>query len=217
MAGEPVLHIVGRAEHGKGAAGRLRRTGRVPGGLFGHGEPESVSLDATEFRKTVTPDQYGALIVKLVRDEQEIGAALVKGVQVDTLQHAVLNVDLQRVSMDERVSVSVPIELTGEPAGTRLGAVLDQTLRAVNLRCRVSDVPTLISYDVSELGIGENIHIQQLDLPAECDILDNPEEVVAVMLSPTVPLEEERMEVEAVESGPELTGQAQQEDFPSER
>ena len=127
---------------------------------------------------------------------------MVKAVQVNTLKHDVMNVDLQRVGQEDRVSISVSIVLEGEPEAVRLGGVLEQLMHSVNLRCRVANVPTQITHDVSELQIGETLQAGQLALPLECELLDKGDDLIAVIGAPTVPILEETVVVEPDISGP---------------
>ena len=217
MSKQPTMQIESRTQHGSGVANRMRRQGRIPGVLYGQGNSLSISIEVMEFRNTVSASHYGSQIVQLILDGEDAGTALVKAVQVNTLIKQVMNVDLQRVSQQDRVSISVPIVLEGEPAAVRAGGVLEQLVHVLNIRCRVSDVPSQISYNVSAMQIGDAVHAGQLALPQECELLDKPDEAVAVVVAPTVPLAEEAVEVKPGVSGPELTGEKQKEDFPPER
>lgn len=113
--------------------------------------------------------------------------------------------------------MKVPITLQGEPAAARRGGVLEQSLHSLNLRCRADAIPEQIVYDVSSMDLGDLVHAGQLAIPADAELLDNPDEVAAVILTPTLPVEEEPVVIEPVSPGPELVGDKQKEDFPSER
>lgn len=211
MSTRPQLKVTKRQGTGSGVARKLRRAGQIPAVLYGHGDPVPVAIDLTEFRHHVSPAQYGSIVVNLFLDGVESGAALVKTVQANPLRHTLLSVELQRVALDDRISVIVPIELHGEPAGARAGGVLEQAMHALNLRCRAGDVPAHITYDVSMLQVGDTIHTAQLALPAQCELLGSAEDVVAVMLTPTVPATEEPVVITS-ETGPELTGEREKTD-----
>ncbi|HEY3377608.1 MAG TPA: 50S ribosomal protein L25 [Armatimonadota bacterium] len=217
MSDQLSLEIASRANPGSASSRKLRRAGRLPATLYGHGTAESVSLDLLAFRREITPDHYGAVVVHLTQGETSVGTALVKSVQVDTIKHQLLHVDLQRVDAADRIHVVVPVVLQGEPDAVRLGGVLEQAVHTINLRCRADDVPAQISYDVTPLGIGDAVHAEQLALPAGSELLERPDDVIAVILAPTVPALEEAVNVEPAVSGPELVGEKQKEDFPSER
>ncbi|HEY3417034.1 MAG TPA: 50S ribosomal protein L25 [Armatimonadota bacterium] len=217
MAERPVLTLEPRAEHGSSVARKLRRAGRVPAVLYGHGEPMLVSLDTHEFQTSVAPSHFGSEIVRLQLDGQSAGEALVKSVQTNPVGHRVLAVDLLRVSGEDRLHVSVSVVLVGDAPGVHAGGVLEQMLHSVNLRCRAQDVPQQIVYDISNMQVGESIHFSHLSLPENCEVLDALEETIAVILSPTVPAGEEPVTVEEGVSGPQLAGGKEKDDFPPER
>ncbi len=212
---QSVLHVSSRRDTGSGAAHRLRRDRRIPAVLYGHRSPEAISLDEHEFRASVGSAQYGSQMVRVELDGQDIGMALVKAVQTRPLEQSILSVDLQRVSRDESVQISVSVILVGEPAGLRRGGVLEQNLHAVMLRCRADAIPAEVTVDISKLQLGEAIRAAEVVCPADCELLQNPDDPVAVLLAPTVPVEEEPVTVDE-SAGPELTGEKQQDDFPSE-
>lgn len=207
MAGQPTLKIEPRPGVGSGDARKLRRQGRIPAVLYGHGEPEPVSLDLAEFRHAVTPEHYGSFIVRVRRGGKDAGVALVKAVQATALGRRVLSVDLQRVTLDEQVHVAVPVVLEGTPEGARAGGVLEQAVHAINLRCQARNVPQQITHDISHMNLGDSIHVRDLAVPANTEVLDNPEEMIAVLLAPTVPVAAELPEAvaEAAEKKEEAT------------
>lgn len=217
MSEQPTLRMESRTERGSAEAGRLRRQGRIPGVLYGQGNSLPVTLDETEFRHTITPSHYGSIIVSIVLDGIDSGSALVKAVQVNTLGHHVMNVDLQRVSQTDLVQMTLPIVLEGEPAAVRSGGVLEQVIHALSVRCRVSEVPAQISFDVSSMQIGDTLRAEQLALPPGCELLAKPEETIAIIAAPTVPITEETVVIEPGVSGPDLAGGKQKDDFPPER
>ena len=131
MSEQPTLSVQSRARVGSASARRLRREGLIPAVVYGHSEPQAVALSVSEFVHTVPVAQYGSLMVRLVVDGKDTGAALVKAVQTNPLSRLVLSVDLQRVSMDEQVHVSVPVVLAGEPTDVRHGGVLDQMVHSI--------------------------------------------------------------------------------------
>jgi large subunit ribosomal protein L25 len=218
MPEQPTIQIEPRTGVGSAQARKVRRAGRVPAVIYGHCSAEAVSLDASNFRHQVSPAHYGSIIIRLRQGSQDAGAALVKAVQINTLNGEIIHVDFQRVSAEERVHVSVQIILLGDPPAVRAGGVLEQYVRSVNLRCRADAIPEHIEFDTTNLALGDALHAEQLAIPADCELLDKPEDVIAVMLMPTVPVEEEPTQgSHASASGPELVGEKQKEDFPSER
>ncbi len=205
MAEQPVLAVEARTSVGSNTARQIRRAGRIPGILYGHGTEQPISLDAHDFSTHVPPSHYGSFVVQVSLDGKSVGAALVAAVQVNTLRRQILHVDLQRVSSSDRVHVSVPVVLTGEPAAVRAGGVLEQFNHAVNLRCGAFEVPEQILYDITPLQLGDALHAGQLALPADAELLDKPDEVIALIVPPTVPVSEEAIVMQPEVSSVEVT------------
>jgi large subunit ribosomal protein L25 len=127
--------------------------------------------------------------------------------QVDPVSRSLLHVDFQRISMTEKVTLAVPITLTGIPEGVRTGGgILEHLLREVEIRCLPSAIPEAISVDVTPLLIGHSIHVSDLTTP-EVEILTEGERAIATVVPPTayeepqpgaVPLAEEAKEPELI-------------------
>jgi large subunit ribosomal protein L25 len=212
MSEQPLLAVRSRDRVGSSHARRLRRQGEIPAVMYGHGAPQPIAISAADFTHTVPVAQYGSLMVRLRLDDQDVGLALVKAVQVNTLTHQVIGVDLLRVAMEDRIQVSVPLVFIGEATGVQRGGTLEQLAHSVSLRSRAADVPAEISYDVSTLDIGEAVRAGQLALPPNSELLESPELVLASLVPPTVPALEVPMVIQPGVSGPELTGDKQQDD-----
>jgi len=189
---------------------KLRRLGRIPGVLYGHGDPLPVSLDALAFRTAVTPNHYGALMVQVMLDGEPAGAALVKSVQLNTVSKSIMNVDLQRVTAADRVVVSVPIVLTGESPASRQGGVLEQFTHSLSVRCRADAMPQQIVYDITSLTMDESVHAAQLELPPDCELLDKPDETI-IKMAPPITHGESTPGTEAGATSPEVSGGKQKE------
>ncbi|HZU37752.1 MAG TPA: 50S ribosomal protein L25, partial [Gemmataceae bacterium] len=94
------------------------------------------------------------------------------------LGHDILHVDFARVAADERVTVTVPIEIRGTAPGVSQGGVLDQPIRSLHIECLVTDMPDSIRVNVGELQLGGMIHVRDLQLPPNVRVIDEPETVV---------------------------------------
>jgi large subunit ribosomal protein L25 len=170
-----------RDERGKNAARRLRRKGEVPAVLYG-GEGNSLTL-------AVKAKQLAAILrsqsghntifkVKLPTGDQ---SAMLKDWQVDPLLGLLLHVDLQRVAMDVRMTVKVPVHTFGEPQGVKLqGGIFEMVTREVEIECLPSDIPGEIRVDVSELMIGKQLRAGDLPIDtAKMKLVSDPQRVVA--------------------------------------
>ena len=186
MAESVKLQSKRRPERGKQEIRRLRRTGIVPGVLYGHKEETiSISLNTEDVEKAI---RLGARVVDLQTDGKT-EKALIKEVQWDHLGKEVLHVDFTRVAADERVVVSVPIEIKGTAAGvTAGGGVLDQPMHVLSVECLAIAVPASIRVNVAELQLGQAIHVRELVMPEGVKAMADADavvvQVVAKLLEP---------------------------------
>ena len=157
---------------------RLRDQGLVPGVVYGHKEAVvPVSLRKKELSTHIS---RGAHVFDLSLGGKS-EKVLVKDVQFDHLGLEILHIDFARVSLDERVEVTVPLELKGTPKGEAEGGVLQQIVNEVEIECLVTDIPDNITHNVSEMGIDDVVHIKDLKLPAGAKALQDADLIVAMV------------------------------------
>lgn len=204
MAHTASLEVATRSTTGKGAARSLRRQGKVPGVIYGHGrEPESVTVDATTLLKTLGGISAATTIIDVAIDGRAPVKALIREIQRDPIRPLdILHLDLYEVRADEAITVSVPIHLVGSPDGVRnFGGVLDQVLHDVEIEVLPADIPERIDVDVTALGIGHSLHVSDLQIP-NARVLSDPELAVCSVVAPRV--EETAAAAEAGSEEPEL-------------
>lgn len=212
MARTATISAQTRDEIGKGAARTARRGGRVPGVLYGHGEESvALSVDAGELQRLVHTISVDNTIVDL-----DVGGApykvLIRELQKHPFREEFLHIDFFHVAMDEKIHVEIPIVLSGTPTGVKnKGGVLDHQLREIEVFCLPGNIPEKVELDVSELDIGDSIHVRDVDLP-DVEILTDLDRSVVAVLAPTVIEvdEEEPVEDELLE--PEVIGRGKEED-----
>lgn len=165
-----------RSALGSRANKRLRDSGLIPAVVYGH--KEAVVPVSLPKKETVNHINAGAHLFDL-----QLGGksekCLVKEVQYDHLGIEVLHVDFARVSLDEKVEVTVPLELKGTPKGEADGAKLQQLIVDLHIECLVTDIPDVIRHNVSELGKDEVVHVRDLKLPAGMKVLLDGEVILA--------------------------------------
>ncbi|HEV2296146.1 MAG TPA: 50S ribosomal protein L25 [Tepidisphaeraceae bacterium] len=167
-----------RSELGSRANKRLRDKGLLPGVIYGHKEAVvPVTLPKKEVVKYL---DKGAHVFDIALDGKS-EKVLVKEVQYDHLGAEVLHVDFARVSLDERVEVTVPLELKGEPKGEADGGVLQQVVSELELECLVTEIPDAIRHNVSEMALGDVLQIKDLKLPAGIKALQDDDLIVATV------------------------------------
>jgi large subunit ribosomal protein L25 len=189
-----------RSEAGKGAARRLRASGRVPAVLYGHGtKPQHLSVDARQFGQALRTDAGVNVLISLeVGRDQHL--ALAKEIQRHPVKGNLIHVDFIQVRRGEKVHVQVPVHLVGEAPGAREGGIVDQDLYQLNVEAEVTAVPEAVDADVSGLGIGDVLRVADLKAPDGAVILDDPEASVVSVVAPTVEAEPEAEEAEEGEA-----------------
>ena len=167
-----------RSELGSRANKRLRDSGFIPGVIYGH--KEAVVPVTLPKKEVVNHLNHGTHLFDLALDGKN-EKVLVKEVQYDHLGMEVLHVDFARVSLDERVEVTVPLELKGEPKGEADGGVLQQIVAELEIECVVTDIPDVITHNVSEMAIDDVVHIKDLKLPPGAKALQDEDLIVATV------------------------------------
>lgn len=167
-----------RSISGSAAARRMRRQGKVPGILYGHGQ-EAVKL-ALDGRQLADFLQTSHHLVRLqIGERQE--SALVKEVQYDTWGKEILHADFARVALDELVTVSVQVVPHGTPKATQAGAVLEQVMHAVEVTCKADEIPDVIRVEVGHLELDGKIFIKDLPLPAGVKPVADADDIVFIV------------------------------------
>ncbi|CAN5240486.1 50S ribosomal protein L25/general stress protein Ctc [soil metagenome] len=177
------LTISAREPEGSRATRRLRRSGRVPGILYGgDAEPLCFSVDARELRHALAAS--GAVLE--VTDCDAASPAILKSAHYHPVRGDTLHVDLLRVNLNVAIHAIVPLELTGgdDSPGVKEGGVLEQITRELNIETLPTAIPESISHDVSDMQISDTITLAELTIPAGITLLDDLEETTIATLSP---------------------------------
>ncbi|MFW5809486.1 MAG: 50S ribosomal protein L25/general stress protein Ctc [Halanaerobium sp.] len=201
-----------RTETGKGAARKIRRNGLIPGVVYGRGnEPRSIKIDPLDIEKLL---QSNAIFdLTFVGEDGEESTVIIKDYQKDVIKQDLLHVDFQFISMDEKITVSVPMHLEGEAVGVRDGGVLQQLLREIEIDTLPAEIPEEITIDISELEVGESLSVADLDLPEGIDLVTDSDEVIVTVVTPTELAEEdEETEEEEEFLEPEVIGEEDEEE-----
>ena len=191
------LDVKSRDAEGSRAARRLRRSGRVPGVLYGGGgESLGFDVDARELRLALA--RAGA-VLDLSVDGGKATPVVLKEAQRDPVRGETVHVDLLRVRLDQAIHAVVPLELTGaeEAPGVKEGGVLEQITRELNVEALPTAIPESIVHAIGEMEIGDAIGLAAIAIPEGVKLLDDVEETVVATLSPPkLQVEEEEVEAE---------------------
>lgn len=206
---EVVLTAQTRTDFGKNANRRLRRTGRIPGVVYGTEAPAlAVTINPVRVREILRSETGTNTLCSLELDGKEDAKTklLIHDVQYDPVSDEMLHVDLTRISMEKEVRVSVPVQLVGTAKGVKMeGGILDFITRELEVMCLPVNIPDHIRIDVSELGIGDSMRVEGLPPSEDYRILTEPERPILVVAAPTEEKEEEAaVEAEAEVTEPEL-------------
>jgi len=213
------LNANARDGKGKGAARTLRSQGQVPAVIYGHGrEPQPLALNARDLDKMLSHIQAESTVIE-VTVGGHTAKTLIREIQRHPIKRQILHVDFQALVAGEKVTVSIPIVLLGIPEGVRLeGGVLDQTLREIEIEVDPSNIPDHVEYDITNMVIGDSVHVSDLKVPEGVEFLDDPETSVAVLAAPRAVIEEVAAVAEPVEgeagavAEPEVIGRGKEEE-----
>jgi large subunit ribosomal protein L25 len=200
------LEVRSRDADGSRAARRLRRTGRVPGVLYGGGgESVGFDVDARELRLALA--RSGA-VLDLSVDGAKATPVVLKEAQRDPVRGETVHVDLLRVRLDQAIHAVVPLELTGvdEAPGVKEGGILEQIVRELNVEALPTAIPEAIVHEVGEMQIGDTIGLEAVVMPEGVELLDEVEEAVVATLSPP----KLQAEAEELEAETELVGEGEE-------
>lgn len=187
MAAPSVLAATRRTEIGKHVA-QLRKAGRVPAVVFGHGlDSIPVSLDLHEFEH-IRRTAHANTIIELTVDGKDVHKVLVHGVQIDPRHRQLLHVDLFELKSGEEVTVEIQLHATGESfAVARLGGTLLHNIDRIKIRALPENLPDSIEYSIESLvDFDTAIHLRDLPMPAHVTLLSDVDEVVAKVAPPHV-------------------------------
>ncbi|PWK91449.1 large subunit ribosomal protein L25 [Lentzea atacamensis] len=188
-----------RTEFGKGAARRTRRAGKIPAVLYGHGsDPKHLALPALEFARVVREHGQNAVLTLALDGENEL--ALTKTVTTHPIKNYIEHVDLLLVQHGEKVTVEVPLVISGEPAS---GTLVTQDLTTIQIEAEALHIPDQIELSIAGVAAGTQIHASDLNLPSGAVLVTDAEAlVVAVNEAPSASQlegEETASSVEATE------------------
>jgi large subunit ribosomal protein L25 len=200
------LEVRSRGAEGSRAARRLRRTGRVPGVLYGGGgDSLGFDVDARELRLALA--RSGA-VLDLSIDGAKATPVVLKEAQRHPVRGETVHVDLLRVRLDQAIHAIVPLELTGidESPGVKEGGILEQIIRELNVEALPTAIPEAIVHEVGEMQIGDTIGLDAIAMPDGVELLDEVEEATVATLSPP----KLQADAEELEAETELIGEGEE-------
>jgi large subunit ribosomal protein L25 len=202
---------------GTRATKRLRKSGLIPGVIYGHGnDAVLIAVEPHVLREALHTSAGMHAVLDVTFEGQKRGhKAIVKELTLDSVKNNVIHIDLQEIRLDETIETTVSIRFEGEPKGVKAGGMLDESTREVTVKGLVTAIPEHLVVDVSELDMNETLQVSDLTVPEGIEIMAELDEVLCSVLPPRK-VEEEVVEGEEAVEGvvaaePEIVGKKEEE------
>jgi large subunit ribosomal protein L25 len=221
---EIVLEVEPRDELGRIHVKRLRENGFIPAVVYGEGKDSYViKVSHRQLLGLIHQHRLEGVVINLkIKDDKKhkTRPCLIKEVQYDPVKGDIIHVDFNQISLTKAIKVNVPVVAKGEPIGIKQeGGSLEHILWEVEIECLPADIPKAIEVDVSQLKIGDAIHIKDITFPSNIKVLNDPEAIVLSVASPikeeipVAPVEaEEKLEPEVIKEKKEVPVEEEGED-----
>src|SRR5216110_2890760 len=214
MAKQVKLKAEPRASVGRSAVRKLKARGVIPAIIYGgKDKPQPLQVSARDINAMMSHASGENVLVELeIAGEKSNRTALVQEVQHSPVRGDILHIDFHAISMDETIQAEVPLEAIGVPNGVKnFGGLLEQSLRALAIECLPRDLPDRITVDVSQLNIGNSIHVRDIQLPSGVTAKVPVDLTVFSVMAPVVEEEPVAVEAEAAAAGPEVITEKKEE------
>lgn len=214
MAKQVKLKAEARTNVGRSGVRKLRARGIIPAVIYGGKvKPQSLQVAARDINAMMSHASGENVLVDLeIAGEKSNRAALVQEVQHSPVRGEIVHVDFHAISMDETIQAEVPLEPTDTPVGVKtFGGLLEQSLRSLAIECLPRDLPDRITVDVSQLNIGDSIHVREIQLPSGVTAKVAADLTAFSVLAPVVEEEPVAVEAEAAAAGPEVITEKKEE------
>src|SRR6478672_4076586 len=184
------LSVTKRENSGKGVARSLRKDGRVPAVIYGHGrKPQTLSINTRDLEKLLEHISAENTVIDLDVDGTS-SRTLIREIQRHPFKRQILHVDFQELVAGEKVTVRIPIVLSGIPEGVRVdGGILDQVMRELEIEVDPANIPNHIEVDVNSLRIGDSVHVRDMALPEGVELAGEADSTVCVVSAPRAVVE----------------------------
>jgi len=202
---KPKLKVELRDNIGKESSKKYRREGIVPGVLYSPHDKENLVLKVKNdgLLKLLSAKSHKLIDLEINDGKEKIKRlAVIKDLQYNSLKRQIVHVDFYGVTLKEKLTLEIDIELIGEPIGVEEGGILQVELRKIEIECLPSQVPGSLKVDLSKLKVGDHISVGDMEIPEGVEVLTELDRVVAAVVLPTKieeVVEEEEVVVEGVE------------------
>lgn len=185
MSTRSTLKAAPRTVSGTGPLKRLRKAGWVPAVVYGkHFANQNLQVNAKELHDLLTHSTSEHILINLEIEGGEKSLALIQDVSHDPLTGNIIHVDFHAVKEDERLHAKIPLNLVGEAVGLKQGGLLEHHLHSIDIYCLPNDLPERIIHDVTNLNVGQTVHVRDLQLPSGVSTHLADDVIVASMTEP---------------------------------
>lgn len=192
-----------RTKTGNGPARRLRMSGQIPAVLYGQKtEPVLLSVNKSDLEMVFKKGGIGQVILNLTiqkNGETTKRPAMIKELQTHPVSRNFIHIDFYEIKMDQKITAKIPVVTTGKAKGVELGGILQIIRRELEVECLPLEVPESIEIDISDLDIGDSIHVGKIHLEGEIEFLEEDDYTVVTVISPKMEEEPELEEEEEIE------------------
>jgi large subunit ribosomal protein L25 len=180
------LTVTAREGTGRSASRRLRKAEKIPAILYGkHTKPENLAVNGPEFVKLRKEIGGKAALIELKRDAGATALSFLQEIQRDPITDKYLHLDLQEVKENEKMVINVTLHIVGEAYGVKTeGGILETAAHRLRIRCLPKDLPPFIEVNVTDLKVGETIHVSELKPIAGVEFMDDKNQTVVLCVEP---------------------------------
>jgi len=202
MSQRSTLQVAPRKRSGTGALKRLRREGLVPAVVYGKKfDNVNLKVNAKEVRDLLARSTSENILVDLQIEGTGTQLALIQDVTHNPLSGIIVHMDFHAIQEDEKIHARVPVRLSGESAGVKLGGLLEHQIHSLEISCLPKDLPEAIVFDVTALNTGDFVHVRELPIPEGVQPKLSGEVIVIHIAAPRVSAEPVAAAAEAAKGG----------------
>jgi large subunit ribosomal protein L25 len=166
MANKTTLKAATRARTGSGRLNQMRREGWLPSVIYGRGtENKNLKVDAKTFADVIAHSSSENIIVNLEVEGEGIRLAFLQSIQHDPISGVALHADFLAIDSKTEITAHIPAHVNGEAPGVKAGGVIEQYVHAIEITCLPDDLPETIEIDISNLQLGDSLHVGEIKYP----------------------------------------------------